>query len=99
MDDSETIEYEYQGRAWKLPRALAELQVELAKADTECLRHSEDPEALRSARAHRLELVCQKFRLARPWWDTFEKYERWHADWALQDYGRKTAALHAKGGS
>jgi hypothetical protein len=38
-----------------------------------------------------LELVLEKYRIARPWSDTFEKYERWHADWALQDYGRAHA--------
>ena len=35
--------------------------------------------------------MLQKYRLARPWWDSFEKHERWYADWALQDYGRAQA--------
>lgn len=91
MDEDEQIEYEYQGRTWKLPRTLARLQVTLAEADIDCRREYENPEVLQAARAKRLELILQKYRLARPWWDSFEKHERWYADWALQDYGRAQA--------
>lgn len=88
MDENEQIEHEYQGRTWKLPRPLAQLQVTIAEADIDCRREYENAEELQAARAKRLELVLQKYRLARPWWDGFEKHERWYADWALQDYGR-----------
>ena len=89
MDQSqdEEIEHEYQGRTWKLPCHLAQLQVALAKADIDCRRDDADPDELAAARAKRLELTLEKYRIAPPWWDSFEKYERWHADWALQDYG------------
>ena len=88
MDEDEQIEHEYRGRAWKLPRPLAQLQVKLAQADIDCRREYENPEELQAARAKRLDLVLRKYRLARPWWDSFEKHERWQADWALQDYAR-----------
>ena len=88
MDEDKQIEHEYQGRTWKLPLTLARLQVALAAADLDCHREHENPEELQAARARRLDLVLQKYRLARPWWDSFEKHERWYADWALQDYGR-----------
>ena len=88
MDQDEAIEYEYQGRTWKLPRHLAQLQVAIAKADIDCRLEYENPEELQAARATRLDLVVEKYRLARPWWDSFEKHDRWHADWALQDYAR-----------
>lgn len=92
MDQDEHIEYEYQGKTWKLPRHLAQLQIAIAKADIDCRREHDDPEQLAAARARRLDLVVQKYQVARSWWDGFEKYDRWHADWALQDYGRLHAA-------
>jgi hypothetical protein len=88
MDQDQVIDHEYQDRTWKLPGHLAHLQVALAQADIDCRRDDADPDELAAARANRLELVLEKHRLARPWWDSFEKYERWHADWALQDYAR-----------
>jgi hypothetical protein len=77
MAQDEAIEYEYQGRTWKLPHHLAQLQVALAKADIDCRREYDDPGELAAARAKRMELTVQKYRLARPWWDSFEKHDRW----------------------
>jgi hypothetical protein len=91
QDRREEVEHAYQGQTWKLPRRLAQLQVALAQADIACRRDNADPDELTAARARRLELVLEKYRIARPWWNTFEKYERWHADWALQDYGHAHA--------
>lgn len=81
------VEYEYQGRVWRFPPHLARLQIAIAEADADC-RRAEDPGRCEAARAERLRLVVEKFALARSWWDTFEKHERWEADWALQDYAR-----------
>ena len=87
----EEIEHEYQGRTWKLPRRLAQLQAAITTADTECRRDDVHPDELAAARAKRLELILEKYLLARAWWDGFEKYEQWHADWALQDFARTRA--------
>jgi hypothetical protein len=93
MDESEEIEYEYQGRPWTFPRPLAQLQIALAQADADCRRHLDDPEQLEAARAKRLDLILEKYRLAQPWWNSFKKHDRWHADWALQDYAHRTTEL------
>lgn len=89
MDD---VEYEYQGRVWILPAALVALQIELVQAHVECVRWLEDRDNLATARANYLELVEKKFRIARPWQDTFENHDRWYADWALKDYAAKRTA-------
>ena len=92
MAEHGDVEYEYQGRAWTLPAALIALQIQLVKADAECERWLDDPDRLAAARAERLRLVEEKFRRARSWWEGFENYDRWRADWALKEYAAKRAA-------
>lgn len=90
MDHSGDAQYEYQGRSWALPAAMVALQIELERANEACRAAvaADDAAALTAARATRLELVMEKYRAARPWWDTFENYDRWRADEALKLYAR-----------
>lgn len=88
MDETGDAQHEYQGRSWALPAALVALQIEIERADAACRAAvaADDNTALSAARETRLNLVVEKYRVARPWWDTFENHDRWLADWALKAY-------------
>jgi hypothetical protein len=88
VDETGDAQYEYQGTSWALPAAMVALQIEIERADAACKAAvaAGDDAALAAAREMRLSLVVEKYRVARPWWDTFENYERWRADWALKAY-------------
>lgn len=90
MNEIGDAEYEHDGRTWTLPADLVAHQIGLARADAACHAAvtAHDDTALAEARSERQRLVVEKFRLAKPWWDTFENYDRWRADWALQAYAR-----------
>lgn len=90
MDEIGDADYEYQGKSWALPAAMVALQIEIERADAACRAAvaAADDDALTAARERRLGLVTQKYRVARPWWDTFEAYDRWRADEALKLYAR-----------
>jgi hypothetical protein len=91
VDEIGDVEYDYQGTTWLLPGGLVALQIELARAEAACAAAvaANDDAALKAARERRLELVVEKFRRAEPWRETFKDYDRWRADWALQDYARR----------
>jgi hypothetical protein len=90
VDETGDAQYEYQGRSWALPAAMVALQIEIERADAACTAAvaADDSAALAAARETRLNLVTEKYRVARPWWETFENYDRWRADEALKLYAR-----------
>lgn len=88
------VEFEYDGRLWQIPGDLLELQRAWYAADGACqalaLADPVDAEALRAARAHRLDLTDNL--VHHPWLLEHQAAGRRHqADTALKACARQTA--------